>query len=135
MSEKQHRDKIASLKRQEASLEGDRRKAREAAAKYRATASSKLSRITPRTSDTMERSYRREAESAEKNALREDAKVVSATKKLADIASAISSAQSSLEREIKAADSRRAREESAAASKRRQDDDRRRRDELSHARA
>lgn len=134
MSEKQYRDKIASLKKDEARLEADLRKARQAAAKHRADASSARSKITPRTSITMARSYERTAEAAEKRAQAEDSKITTLTTKLASVARSLSDAHSSLDRETRSAEARQQREESARASRLRQEDDRRRRQELEHAR-
>jgi hypothetical protein len=134
VSEQQYRDKIAALKQQEAKLEADLRKVREAAAKHRSDARSKLAKITARTSPSMVSSYEGAAQSAEKKALNEDRKVVAASKKLADVAKALRSAYANLNREVGATERRRRRDEATAAARRRQEDDRRRRQELDHAR-
>lgn len=55
MSEKQYRDKIVAIKKQQATDETNRGKARAAAGKHRADAAKELQKITPRTSATMAR--------------------------------------------------------------------------------
>lgn len=98
MSEKQYRDKLAQLARQEAAERNTFAKANTAAAKFRATATSALGRVTQTTSDSMIRSHRRAAETAEKSAAAEDAKAARAAAKLAQLAKDSASARTNLER-------------------------------------
>jgi hypothetical protein len=86
MSERLSRDKIAAIKRQQATEETVLGKARRAAAKHRSDAASQRAKITPRTSDSMARSYQRAAEAAEKRAAAEDSKVSKHSKKLGQMA-------------------------------------------------
>jgi hypothetical protein len=134
MSEKQYRDKIVAIKRQQGAEEDKRRKASAAAAKHRETMGRERAKITPRTSPTMARTYQRNVEQAEKKASDEDAKVAAAAKKLGSLASDLATAESNLDREVRATQrrdetKRRADERSAdqAAARRRQT-------EMSHAR-
>ncbi len=53
MSEKQYRDKVAAIKKQQGVEEDKRSKASAAANKHRITASRERARITPKTSPTM----------------------------------------------------------------------------------
>jgi hypothetical protein len=117
MSEKQYRDKIASIKKQQATDEAHLAKARSAAAKYRSDAAKELAKITPRTSASMARSYQRSAESAEKKALAEDVKITSYSKKLGSLAGDLATAESNLDREVRAA-ARKAENDRKAASSR-----------------
>lgn len=102
MSEKQYRDKLSQLARQEATERNNFAKANAAAAKYRSTAKGAVGKITGNTSDSMVRSHQRAAESAEKSAAAEDAKASRATTKLAQVAKDSATARTNLEREEKA---------------------------------
>lgn len=68
MSEKQYRDRIVTIKKQQATDETNRGKARVAASKHRAAAAKEIQKITPRTSVSMARSYQRNAEFRETGA-------------------------------------------------------------------
>jgi hypothetical protein len=61
-------------------------KAGGAAAKHRSDAASQRAKITPRTSDSMARSYQRAAAAAERRAAAEDSKVSKHSKKLGQMA-------------------------------------------------
>lgn len=98
MSEKQYRDKLVQLARQEATERNNFAKANTAAAKYRSTATSALGRITRNTSASMVRSHQRAAEAAEKSAAAEDAKAARAAAKLAQLAKDSATARTNLER-------------------------------------
>ncbi len=74
MSEKQYRDKIATIKKQQGTEEKVMAKARSAAAKHRVGAARELAKITPRASESMARAHRRNADSAERKAVAEDGK-------------------------------------------------------------
>jgi hypothetical protein len=102
MSEKQYRDKIATIKKQQGTEEKAMAKARSAAAKHRADAAKELAKITPRTSESMARNYRRNAESAERKATGEDTKVTAASIKLGNLARDLATAQTNLDRETQA---------------------------------
>ena len=99
MSEKQYRDKIATIKKQQGTEEKAMAKARSAAAKHRADAAKELAKITPRSSESMARTYRRNAESAERKATGEDTKVTTASTKLGNLARDLATAQTNLDRE------------------------------------
>lgn len=102
MSEKQYRDKLAQIARQEGVEQTNLSKARAASAKFRTSAAAALNKISRTTSDSMSRSYRRTAENAEKHAVAEDAKAAKASTKLAQLAKDSNSARTNLEREEKA---------------------------------
>lgn len=102
MSEKQYRDKLAQIARQEGIEQTNLSKARAAATKYRSNAAAALNKITRTTSDSISRAYRRTAETAEKQAVAEDAKAVKASIKLAQLAKDSNAARTNLEREEKA---------------------------------
>jgi len=80
LSEKQYRDKIVTIKKQQATDETNRGKARAAAGKHRADAAKEIQKITPRTSVSMARTYQRNAENLEKRAQVEDKKVTKSVK-------------------------------------------------------
>jgi hypothetical protein len=122
VSEKQYRDKIASIKKEQGKEETVRAKAQAAAAKHRAEAARQASKVTPRTSDSMARSYQRAAQSAESKAVAEDKKVATASTKLGRLASELASAEASLAREVK-----------ASARRVEQEDSKRRQTEKRHA--
>lgn len=102
MSEKQYRDKLVQLARQEGVEQTNLSKARAAAAKHRSTASAALNKISRTTNEAMARSHRRAAETAEKQAAAEDAKAAKASMKLAQLAKDATTARTNLEREEKA---------------------------------
>jgi len=102
VSEKQYRDKLVQLARQEGIEQTNLSKARAAAAKHRSTASAALNKISRTTSEAMARSHRRSAETAEKQAAAEDAKAAKASVKLAQLAKDATAARTNLEREEKA---------------------------------
>ena len=134
MSEKQYRDKIATIKKQQGTEETSMAKARSAAAKLRADAAKELAKITPRTSESMARTYRRNAETAESKAAREDTKVTTASTKLGNLARDLATAQTNLERETQAAARREETQRKAAGRAVDQADARRRQSEKNHAR-
>lgn len=134
MSEKQYRDKIASIMKQQGAEETALAKARSAAAKHRADAAKELAKIMPRTSASMARTYRRNAESAESRAAREDANVARASTKLGSLAKDLATAQSNLEREMQTTARREESTRKANARAADQADARRRQIERSHAR-
>lgn len=101
MSEKQYRDKIAAIKKQQATEEALLAKARAAASKHRASAEKERGKVTPRTSDSMARSYQRNAENADKKAIAEDRKAVAASNKLGNLARDLTAAENNLEREVR----------------------------------
>jgi hypothetical protein len=72
VSEKFYRDKVASIKKAQGTAETALAKAHTAAAKYRSEAAKQRAKITPRTSNSMARSYQRAAEAAEGKAATED---------------------------------------------------------------
>lgn len=133
MSEKQYREKIASIKKQQANEEQNLGKARAAANKYRSDAHKELGKIKPNTSASMSASYRRAAESADKRAQAEDAKVTGATHKLSRLAADLVSAEASLDREVKSTERRDESARKAAARQSDLDDARRRATEKRHA--
>lgn len=133
MSEKQYRDKITSIKKSQAKEESDLRKARTAAAKHRADANQKSGKITPRTSESMARTYHRGATAAEGKALAEDKKVETAATKLGRLACDLASAETSLDREVRATAGRAEAARKSTARKQEQDDNKRRQMEKRHA--
>ncbi len=134
MSEKQYRDKIAVVTKQQAIEETALAKARSAAAKHRADAAKELAKITPRTSTSMARTHQRNAASAESRAAREDANVKRASTKLGSLAKDLATAQTNLDRELKATARREEAARKARARAAEQDDVRRRQIERNHAR-
>ena len=134
MSEKQNRDKIATIKKQQGTEEKAMAKARSAAAKHRADAAKELAKITPRSSESMARTYRRNAESAERKATGEDTKVTTASTKLGNLARDLATAQTNLDRETQS--TARREETKRKAESRAADlvDARRRQAEKNHAR-
>lgn len=106
MSEKQYRDKITQVVKQQADAERDLGKARQAATKHRTEAARQRARITPRTSAAMARSYESAAQRTEANAVSEDRKVANLTAKLAGLAKDRANAQTNLERESRLAQQR-----------------------------
>jgi hypothetical protein len=77
-------------------------KARSAAAKHRADAARELAKITPRISESMARTHRRNAASAERKAVAEDATVTTTSTRLRRLARDLATAQTNLDREAKA---------------------------------
>lgn len=134
MSEKQYRDKIASLKRQQGIEESVLAKARAAAYKHRADAAKERARVSPRTSESMARSYQRNAENAEKRAESEDKKVVTASAKLGSLARDLATAESNLDRELQSSARRVESQRKSEARAADQADTRRRQVEKNHAR-
>lgn len=133
MSEKQYREKIAAIKKLQASQEQALGKARAAASKYRSDAQKELGKIKPSTSQSMIASYRRAAESADKRAQTEDGKVAGISQKLSQLAADLVSAQSSLDRETKSTTRRDEDARKAAARRADQEAARRRSAEKRHA--
>lgn len=115
VSEKLYRDKIAAIKKQQGAEETALGKARAAAAKHRSDSAKERAKITPRTSDSMTRSYQRAAEAAEKRAITEDGKVSKHSKKLGQLATDLASAEAVLDREIRASARRNESAQKAAA--------------------
>lgn len=134
MSERQYRERIAGIAKQQGVEETALAKARSAAAKQRADAAKELAKMTPRTSASMARTYRRNAESAENRAAREDANVARASTKLGNLAKDLATAQTNLEREMQTAARREESTRKAKASAADQADARRRQTEMNHAR-
>ena len=134
MSEKQYRDKIVTIKKQQAADEFNRGKARVAAGKYRADAAKEIRKITPRTSESMGRTYQRNAENFEKRAQAEDKKVTDLSVKLSRSAGALATAEESLGREIASTAKREEDKKKAEVRNRAQADARRQQKEKSHAR-
>jgi hypothetical protein len=134
MSEKQYRDKIVSLKKQQGEQEAAVSKARAAAAKYRAEARKQLDRVTARTSASSVASYQRTAEAAEKRAIAEDRKVSAASSKLATLARDLASAEANLDREVRATARREEESRKTAARRTEQQTAKRRTEEKRHAR-
>lgn len=134
MSEKQYQDKIVSVRKQIATEETNRSKASAAAAKYRAEASREAAKITPRTSSTQARLYQRNASSAEDKAVKEDAKVAAASTKAARLAGDLATAESNLDREIRATARQHATKRRETARREDAEATRRRRLEETHAR-
>src|SRR5829696_2367200 len=100
LSQKQYRDKIVTIKKQQATDETSRGKARAAAGKHRADAAKEIQKITPRTSVSMARIYQRNAENLEKRAQAEDTKVTDLSVKLGRSAGELATAEENLSREI-----------------------------------
>lgn len=98
MSEKQYRDRIATITRRQGAAQDDLAKARAAASKYRTNAAKALDKITPKTKESTVRSHRRTAESAERHAVTEEAKATRAATKLGQLAKDLATAQSNLQR-------------------------------------
>lgn len=134
LSEKQYRDKIVAIKKQQATDETNRGKARAAAGKPRADAAKELQKITPRTSASMARTYQRNAENLEKRAQAEDKKVTDLSVKLSRSAGEPATAEANLAREIKSTAKREEDKKKADARTREQADARRHQKEKSHAR-
>jgi hypothetical protein len=134
MSEKQYRDKIATIKRQQGTEEKAMVKARSAAAKHRADAAKELAKITPRTSESMARTYRRNADSAERKAVAEDGKVAKASTRLGNLAGDLATAQTNLDREAQASARREENKRKAESRATEQADTRRHQSEKAHAR-
>ncbi len=133
MSEKQYRDKIASIKKQQATEETALAKARAAAGKHRSDAARELAKITPRTSASMARSYQRNAESAEKRALAEDGKITKHSTNLGNLARDLAAAETNLDREAQAAARKAENDRKAAARRAEQEANQRRATERRHA--
>lgn len=133
VSEKQHRDKITTIKKEQAKQEAALGKARSAAAGHRRDAHQKAGKITSRTSTSMARSYARSAEDAEKKAVAEDAKATAASAKLGRLAQDLASAEEKLQREMNTAARRAEDARRAEARRREQDDAKRRQAEKRHA--
>jgi hypothetical protein len=134
MTEKQYRDKIVSIKKQQATDETNRGKARAAAGKHRSDAAKELQKVTPRTSANMARIYQRNAENLEKRAQAEDKKVTVLSVKLSKSAGDLATAEENLAREIKSAAKKEEDKKKAEARTRELADARRRQQEKSHAR-
>jgi hypothetical protein len=134
MSEKQYRDKIVAIKKQQATDETNRGKARAAAGRHRADAAKDLQKITPRTSASMARTYQRNAENLEKRAQAEDKKVTALSVKLSKSAGDLARAEENLAREIKSSARKEEDKRKAEARTREQMDARRQQDEKRHAR-
>lgn len=133
MSEKSCREKIASIKKDQARAEEDLSRARKLAAGHRADSSRQLEKITPRTAESMARTYRRSAEASDKKASAEDTKATNAFKKLGQLATALATAEANLAREIDSAARRTASARQADARRQEQDDAKRRQTEKRHA--
>ena len=134
MSEQQYRSKIADLTKQRAEQDKIVSQGRAASNKYRSDAAKELAKITPRTSDSMARSYRRNAESYERRGESEDGKITAASNKLAQIARDLASAEANLEREVRQAASREEQRQKQLTRDRERADRRRQDAERSHAR-
>lgn len=134
MSEKQYRDKIVAIKKQQATDETNRGKARAAAGKHRADAAKELQKITPRTSASMARTYQRNAENLEKRAQAEDKKGTALSVKLSKSAGDLATAEENLAREIKSSAKKEEDKKKAEARTREQADARRQQKEKIHAR-
>jgi hypothetical protein len=98
VSEKQYRDKIATITRQQGAEQNNLAKARAAAGSHRSKVAKALEKITSKTSPSMARSHQRTAETAERHAIAEDAKAARAAAKLGQLAKDLATAQSNLER-------------------------------------
>ncbi len=134
MSEKQYRDKIAAIKKQQGVDETNASKARANAGKYRSEAAKELQKITPRTSPMSARQYQRNSENLEKRAFAEDKKAADLSTKLGKLASDLASAETSLAREIAATARREEEKRKSAARAADQDAYRRQQKEKAHAR-
>lgn len=133
MSEKQHRDKVAAIKKAQGKEEAALSKARAAAAKYRAEAARHADKITSRTSPTTAKAHQRAAKSAEDKAVAEDKKTAAASTKLGKLASDLSTAETNLDREVQATARRAGDARKSAVRKQDQDDAKRRQVEKRHA--
>lgn len=133
MSEKQYRDKIASIKKQQGTEETALRKARLAASKHRSDSAKEFAKINPRTSESMVRTYTRQGEAGERRAAVEDAKISALSTKLGKLASELAAAEAGLDREVKATARRNEDARKAAVRRAEQDDARRRQAEKRHA--
>lgn len=134
MSEKQYRDKIVAIKKQQAAAESNRGKARTAGGKYRADAAKEIQKITPRTSASMARTYQRNAENLEKRAQAEDKKVTDLSVKLSRSAGELATAEENLARELTRTAKKEEDKKKAETRNREQADARRQQKERSHAR-
>jgi hypothetical protein len=134
LSEKQYRDKIVAIKKQQAADETNRGKARAAAGKHRIDAAKELQKITARTSEGMARTYQRNAETLEKRAQAEDKKVTDLSVKLGRSAGELATAEENLLREIRRTSKQEEDRRKAEARTREQADSRRQQREKSHAR-
>lgn len=134
LSEKQYRDKIVTIKKQQASDEANLGKARAAAGKLRAAAVREIQKITPRTSASMARTYQRNAENLEKRAQTEDKKVTDLSAKLGRSARELATAEDNLSRAIKNSAKKEEDKKKADARNRDLADARRQQKEKSHAR-
>lgn len=134
MSEKQYRDKIAAIKKQQGDEEKAMAKARLAATKHRTEAAKQLAKISPRTSESLARTYRRNADSAERKAGAEDTKVAAASTKLGSLAKDLATAQTNLDRESRATAQREETKRKTTGRAADRDDARRRQSEKNHAR-
>jgi hypothetical protein len=134
MSEKQYRDKIVTIARQQGIEQKVLGKARAAASKHRGDAAKELAKITPKTSESSARTFRRNAESSERRANTEDAKASKAATKLGDLAKDLASAQVNLQREEQATARREDTKRKAEARISEQAGARRRQSEKTHAR-
>lgn len=134
MSEKQYRDKIVAIKKQQAADESSVGKARAAASKFRTAASKEVRKITPRTSVGMAKTYQRNADSLEKRAQAEDRKVADLSVKLGKSAGELSTAEDRLSREIKSTTKKEEDKRKADERSREQADARRQQKEKSHVR-
>jgi hypothetical protein len=134
VSEKQYRDKIVAIKKQQATDETNRGKARAAAGKHRADAVKELQKIKPRTGESMARTYQRNAENLERRAQAEDKKVTDLSVKLGRSAGELATAEENLSREIKSTAKKEVDRKKAEARTREQEDARRQQKEKSHAR-
>lgn len=134
MSEKQYRDKVVSIKKQQATDETNRSKARVAATKYRADAAKELKKITPRISASMARTHQRNAENFEKRAQAEDKKVTDLSVKLGRSAGELATAEENLAREVSRTAKKEETKKKAEVRSREQADTRRQQKEKSHGR-
>jgi hypothetical protein len=134
MSEKQYRDKIASIKTKQGVDEAALSKARTAAAKYSADAAKERAKITPRTTSSLAGIYQRNAESAEKKASAEDSKVANLSTKLGNLARDLAAAEANLDREVLATARRDEDRRKSEARRAEQEANQRRASEIRHAR-
>ena len=134
MSEKQYRDKIADVRKQQAVQEKALATARAAASEHRADAAKELGKVTARTSESSAKSYRRNAESADRRAITEDGKVTTASTKLGQLARDLATAQTNLDREVAATARRESSKAATAARAAEQAVSRQRAAEKAHAR-
>lgn len=133
MSEKQHRDKIASLQRDRARAEDTRSKATTAGAAARKKAADYRAKAA-KASPSMARNHLRSAETADKTEVAETRKAATATAAGASLTKKIADEEGRLAAAIKA-NARKDGSTQKAAERRRDTEDRRRREaELKHAR-